>query len=338
MRSIPLIHTSWLKPFADYFAKQGISLLPYYDDAQIEPKLVTSGEGWITKLQLYTFLNSLAKGERMPEVGFVVGETITPDKLGSLSQAMAQAQILSDVIQAFCLLINRHVEENRCWLEEGEEGEIWFFNGKSPTFAADRAIADHAGLMSMVNLTRLVGGSDWYPARMKLQTPSTKAYRKIPGLRKTEFEFDQPAAGFAFPAKWLLRPIQLRSSPPSADISTEGLLSSDEIPADKIRRLLRVIIGVGGIGPSLKLMADLCGTSDRTLHRRLQKAGVSYQLLLDEVRYERACYQLKNTEIPVKELAFNLGYSGPNNFIRAFKRLTGLTPSEYREKTGDAIP
>ncbi|MDF1853559.1 MAG: AraC family transcriptional regulator ligand-binding domain-containing protein [Verrucomicrobiales bacterium] len=171
---------------------------------------------------------------------------------GVSAEAMAKAQTLADVIKVFCRLINRHVEENRCWLEEGEAEEIWFFNQKSPTFAADRAIADHAGLMSMVNLARLVGGRNWYLTRMRLQTRATKAHRKIPGLRNIDIRFDQPAAGFAFPAEWLLRPIQLRRFPPSPKASADGLLSLDETTVEKLKRLLRVIIRVGGIGPSFR--------------------------------------------------------------------------------------
>jgi AraC-like DNA-binding protein len=333
MQSVPLIHTSWLKPFADYFAKRRVNLRPYFELAQIEAKLVTSGEGWITKVQLYTFLNSLAEGERMPEVGFVVGETITPDKLGSMSQQMAQAEKLAEVIQAFCLLINRHVEENRCWLEEGDGGEVWFYNRKTPTFAADRAIADHTGLMSMVNLARLVGGRNWYPKRMSLQTSATNAHRKIPGLKHVEVLFDQPAAGFTFPASWLLRSIRIRKRPPSSGTSSKGLLDSEGNIVEKLRILLREIVGVGGISPRVELMAELCGTSSRTLLRRLRDAGVSYQKLIDEVRLERATVKLEGTDISVKELAFELGYSGANNFIRAFKRMTGTTPKAYREQT-----
>jgi AraC-like DNA-binding protein len=330
MKVLPLIHTSWLKPFADFFASRRISLLPYFETASIEVEMATSGEGWVTKLQLYTFLNSLAEGEKMPEVGFLVGETITPDKLGSMSQAMAKAETLAGVIQAFCLLINRHVEENRCWLEEGDEGEVWFYNGKSPTFTADRAIADHAGLMSMVNLARLVGGKGWYPKRMALQTSPTTAHRKIPGLKDIEIRFDQPAAGFTFPVEWLLRSIQLQDLPSPINTSSAGLLNSDESIVEKLKLLLREIVGVGGFSPKLKLMAELCGTSPRTLHRRLREAGVSYQELIDEVRFERACAELRSSQVSVKELAFELGYSGANNFIRAFKRVAGTTPAEFR--------
>jgi len=332
LKALPLIHTSWLKPFADYFAKRKVSLRPYYEAAQIEAKLVTSGEGWITKLQLYRFLNKLAKGEKMPEVGFLVGETITPDKLGLLGQEMAQAETLAGVIQAFCRLINRHVEENRCWLEEGDGGEVWFSNQKSPTFIADRAIADHAGLMSMVNLVRLVGGTSWYPERITFQTSPTTAYRKIPGLKNVELQFEQPASGFSFPANWLLRPIRFGDLPTSIETSSAGLLDTDESIVEKLNRLLREIVGVGGMAPTIRLMAELCATSPRTLHRRLEESGNSYRDLLDEVRLDQAKLLLQDSGLSVKEVAFEMGYSGSNNFIRAFRRQTNLSPTAYRRQ------
>lgn len=65
---------------------------------------------------------------------------------------------------------------------------------------------------------------------------------------------------------------------------------------------------------------------------------MTYQSLLDEVRSERARLQLRDTETSVKEIAYNLGYSGPNNFIRAFRRQTGLAPSEYRKGTEESAP
>ena len=84
-------------------------------------------------------------------------------------------------------------------------------------------------------------------------------------------------------------------------------------------------------------MAELCGTSTRTLHRRLKDRGISYRNLLDEVRLELARTQLRDTDIPVEELTFELGYSGANNFIRAFKRMSGTTPEAFRQGSA-AVP
>ena len=274
----------------------------------------------------------------MPELGFVVGELITPDHLGDLGKAMAQAETLGEVIRTFCDLINRHVEGNHCHLEEGDEGEVWFFNAKEPIPAPGQAIADQAGLMSMINLARLVGGREWYPSHAHLQTARTTAYRKVPGLKVCEFSFEQEATGFAFPAKWLLRSTKEAIQIPPEKNSSPGLLKGNEPIEDKIEILLNEIMGVGGICPTVKLMADLCNTSSRTLHRQLQLADTSYKEILDRVRFEQACTQLRDTEISVKELAYRLGYSGSNNFIRCFKRLSGGTPSAYRTEAREGAP
>lgn len=340
MKSLSLIHASWLKPFADYFAKRRVALDQYYEAAKIEPEQVTSGEGWITKQQLYGFLNVAAKGEKLPELGFVVGETLTPDKVAGLGPAIEDAGTLGEAIRAFCDLINRSSEENHAWLAESDiNGELWLFNRTTNPFEADRRIADHAGLMTLLNLVRLAGGRDWYPKKIALQTGPTTAHRKVPGLRKVDEKFNHPATGLAFPVQWLLQPFRLKASAAEKVIaSDDDLLEKGEALPEKMRRLLHNLVGVGGLGPSIKLIAELCGTSTRTLHRRLREVGVTYQSLLDEVRSERAMRQLRDTEASVKEIAFNLGYSGPNNFIRAFSRQTGLTPGDYRKGTEESTP
>lgn len=332
MKEIPLIHTCWLKPFADYFSGKGVSLAPYCEEVQIALALVTTGDGWITKHQLYEFLEAIAIGEKMPEVGFVVGDRITPDCLGELGAAMAQAKTLGGVVRTFGELINRHVEGNHCWLEEGDDGEVWFFNEKSISSEPGRIIADQAGFMSMINLVRLVAGQSWYPEKAVLQTEPTDCHRKLTGISEIEFEFEQKASGFAFPARWLLRSTKLNDTSSGHQDRSLGLLEEGEPVSTKLTLLLGEIIGVGGICPTLKLMADLCDTSPRSLHRQLKLEGSSYQEILDEVRFERAHQRLRESEVSIKELASQLGYSGSNNFVRAFKRKCGETPGEFRAR------
>lgn len=332
MKKLPLIHTCWLKPFADYFAAKGISLKSYCDQAQIPLAHVTNGDGWITKIQLYEFLQGIADGEQMPEVGYVVGEYLTPDKLGALGVAMADCDTLGDVIRTFCELINRHVEGNRCWLEEGDRGEIWLFNEKVPVNMPGQVIADEAGLFSLISLCRLVAGRDWYPEKACLQTIDTGAHKRVGVLGQIKLAFNAKATGYVFPARWLLKPIQVPTARSAGfDAPLPGLIDENSALSSKVELLLSQILGVGGMCPTAALMAEICGFSERSLFRDLQTEGVAYQEILDKVRFDRACRTLADTELPIKELAYDLGYSGPNNFIRAFKRMSGLTPTAYRE-------
>ncbi len=330
MKSVPLIHISWLRPFLDYFEQRGASLQGHLDDQSISREAVLAGDGWITKQQLYSFLNAVADGENTPELGFLVGATMTPDTLGGIGQAISEAESLGEAIRTFCRLVYRSSENNHAWLEEGASGELWFFNQTENPFPAKRDIADHAGLMTLINLVRLVGGEDWFPREACLQSRGKAPIEKLDGYKEMKVRSRQPTTGFAFPAEWLLEPIS--HSPPSSKAKPIELLSPDETEETKLRKLLIQLVGAGGLCPTIKLVAQLLHTSPRSLHRWLKSQEITYRELLDEVRLERAQNMLRQEDYPIKEIAYELGYSGANNFVRAFKRLTGQTPNAYRDQ------
>ncbi|RCU51570.1 MULTISPECIES: helix-turn-helix transcriptional regulator [Corallincola] len=79
-------------------------------------------------------------------------------------------------------------------------------------------------------------------------------------------------------------------------------------------------------------LASELGISGRSLQRQLKLAGVSYSSLLTEVRQSQARAKLADTNISVRRLALELGFSEPSNFIRAFRQFEGCSPSDYRQQ------
>ncbi len=62
-----------------------------------------------------------------------------------------------------------------------------------------------------------------------------------------------------------------------------------------------------------------------------QSLGISFSQYLHLVRIERAIAPLQaKPGVSLKDLAFSLGFSSPSHFTRVFKRITGLTPTQYR--------
>ena len=57
---------------------------------------------------------------------------------------------------------------------------------------------------------------------------------------------------------------------------------------------------------------------------------VNFSAWLNEYRIDRAREMLQNTRLSVREVSIACGYSDANYFARVFKRVTGKTPSEYR--------
>lgn len=78
-----------------------------------------------------------------------------------------------------------------------------------------------------------------------------------------------------------------------------------------------------------RLAAKMCVT-ERTLRRRLVQQGTSFQQVLDQVRHERASQLLAHPASRISVIAQELGYSDAVSFRHAFRRWTGLTPTEFR--------
>ena len=57
---------------------------------------------------------------------------------------------------------------------------------------------------------------------------------------------------------------------------------------------------------------------------------VNFSAWLNEFRVEKAKELLSATRLSVREVSLACGYADANYFARVFKRVTGMTPSEYR--------
>lgn len=86
-----------------------------------------------------------------------------------------------------------------------------------------------------------------------------------------------------------------------------------------------------GQRPSIDVISQALHMSARTLQRRLQESGSSFQLVLDEARHLMARYYLSNSVLELNEAAYLLGFEDPNSFGRAFRTWEGIPPSDWRE-------
>lgn len=86
-----------------------------------------------------------------------------------------------------------------------------------------------------------------------------------------------------------------------------------------------------GHRPTIEEIARRLHIGSRTLQRRLQDAGSSYQRVLDEARHQMACHYLRNSMLELNEAAYLLGYEDAGSFVRAFRAWEGVPPGHWRE-------
>jgi len=101
-------------------------------------------------------------------------------------------------------------------------------------------------------------------------------------------------------------------------------------PTRTTDKVLTILLGGDLARLRADSVAEALGMSGTTLRRRLRADHTCYQFLLDRARQYRCEQVLKQSWLPGKCLADELGYLEVNSFYRAFRRWTGLTYSEYK--------
>jgi AraC-like DNA-binding protein len=85
---------------------------------------------------------------------------------------------------------------------------------------------------------------------------------------------------------------------------------------------------------TLNAWATLAGASARTLARLFQKeTGMSFHHWRDQFRVQASIARLIEGT-PVTTLAYEFGYETPSAFTAMFRRVMGMTPSQYLGKAG----
>jgi AraC-like DNA-binding protein len=114
-----------------------------------------------------------------------------------------------------------------------------------------------------------------------------------------------------------------------AKMLLEHLPAADDV-VGRVREAIRAELRGGS--PKLETIAKRLAMSARTLQRRLQEQGAVFNDVLDALRFEAARSYLAQDDVAGSEVAYLLGFADASAFNHAFKRWSGLTPTEYRRR------
>lgn len=95
---------------------------------------------------------------------------------------------------------------------------------------------------------------------------------------------------------------------------------------------VRALLMSGATTFNLEAAARALHLSARTLRRRLNEHGTSFQQLVSVIRRAESTRLLRTTAMSLDQLADRLGYSDASNFARAFQKWTGMTPGTFRSR------
>lgn len=144
--------------------------------------------------------------------------------------------------------------------------------------------------------------------------------------------YNAPEDALVIPRDALAAPIRFRDARLAESSRAQCEQTLKQLTGDTgfSGRVRRVIETSYPFPPKLARVAATLLVSERTLKRRLQEENASFQAMVDQVRLERARELLTGSAMNLSQIAERLGYADAANFTRAFKRWTGLNPSQYR--------
>jgi AraC-like DNA-binding protein len=183
------------------------------------------------------------------------------------------------------------------------------------------------------NILQDLCGPLWLPTVVTVASSAPSNLRPCQKFFRAPLRFDSDESSLTFESHWLDRPLPQADPRKRRLIEAEVLARSEEILADfpaTFRSILRKQLVIGE--SSMDSIAALFGMHRRTLDRKLKRHGMSYGELRESVKRDVACQLLRDTRLPIQQIAESLRYSSAANFSTAFRHWTGVSPSKYRSQ------
>jgi len=265
-------------------------------------------------------------------LGLSIAKHIEPGVLGSLGYLLRNSEhllSLAERAQRFCRLMDDLAQV--AVRTEGDEARLTYSRrGHYPV--------PESGIECLFAVAFTTGSAMWPTARARCVT-FTHRQRAPLALYEARFGcrvvFGADENAIVLDEPWLRAPAEA-ADPRLARVledHTEHLLAQLPAPnsfTEVAREELRKALGAGDA--SQEALARALHVSERTLRRRLQQEGVSYQSLLDDVRQALARTLVLQPDLSIAQVAEQLGFSEVSTFYRGFKRWTGLTPAQFQKR------
>lgn len=301
-------------------------------EAGIAPKLFDDPDNLITYRARGRLMTRSVVRTGCPHFGLLVGQRMNLQALGVVGLLARNAPDVEAALRSIVTLLHLHARGAVMELMVDHTLAMLSYDAYQPHIESADQTGDAAVAM-MVNAMQTLCGTDFQPieARFAHRKPDdVQPFRKF---FKVPLRFDAEHYALVFASDWLDRQV------PGNDAELARLLQKqinaleakhgDEFP-EIVRSLLRSALLTGH--GSADQVAALFSMHVRTLSRRLEEFGTSFQELVDEGRFEIARQMLEDTSLEVGQIAEALGYARASAFTRAFRRWSGATPAAWRVK------
>jgi AraC-like DNA-binding protein len=320
--------------FHNALVEFGIDVDSLYAQLNISPDIMTSEAGSLSMGSYFSLLNLASKLSRIRFLSASLAPTHETEDMGVLVYLIRNARNVEhslDVLRRYITLVSPGAEIS---LAEGETDYLLTY--RFPKTPPAKCYQDVEGtLVQFVLMIRdVLHDPLWEPEQVFFAHSALNANDPQNFPVGKLVVFDHSFSGITFPKNIIQHPIENADPKLLSILEFQVLQSTTDLRMhDSLRDRVRLLIssGLGSASMTSDDIADALGMSRRTMYRRLQDSGTTYNALREDVVLELAKSSLTNSSAPITHIALELGYSDASAFNRVFKRLSGSTPLQYRK-------
>ncbi len=330
MAGIPLTRCQFLIPFTVIHDELGASTAPLLAKFGLPTSVEEKADHFVPLLGAIGFAEAAQRSQGIVDFGFQASQRLQYCHLSDkLRTVIGYSPTLLTALQQVCKWASLEDNVLHMWLEHCDDHVKICSRLLGTSGIAHLEHSQWLQNIFPVHIVRQFAGASWLPATMAFEARYSPCGQTRSSWPNTRFLSGQAASWIDVPISLVSLPNLASELPPSPAEDEAGPSGNDIIGA--LRLMLPSYLD--DRVPNIAKVAEMAGTSVRSLQRKLSAAGLSYSDLLGAARFENAARLLRDSDAKIIEIAFSSGYEDPAHFTRAFRRISGVTPREYRDQS-----
>ena len=316
------------------FIRFGNLFGPLVREVGISPEALTDPDVLVPLDKHCQLLELAARHHKDDFIGLKIGSEVEPRDMGPLGYTILNSPTVHAALKSFVRYLG--VYARGCEMELQIEGDSVYFNYRytiTDPCALGRRQEAECTLAMLKHILEVITSRKFELKAVSFEHPQPEDTSKHERMFEAPLYFSQEVNSLKFKASLLDREIA-HAEPRLFEVLEDHLAKVIDTQVEEDDLVTKVGNAIAkslsnGV-PSIDDVAAGLFMTKRTLQRRLADEGVLYNEYADEIRRKLAMQYVKNTKMPLTEVAFLLGYSHVSAFSRAFRRWMGQSPNDFR--------
>ena len=324
----------WVQAVLQAATLQGLDESDILTNAGLDKAHLSDGHGRISLDDTLALWRSIEQLSKDPLFGFKVGGSLKPSHFQLFASTMLSSATLGDAIDKI-LKYQRLISDGGVFsMVSQDQVTTLIYTPSASNFSYHQIDA------VMVAIHGLAG---WLFSRDIVPIKVTLTHNYQDGLPQYQAFYGCDVECGHLQNSMHLNTSLIQEALPGFD---QGLAAVHKQIADtQLKRLIEPGIitrvqeqlHISDVGIGRDEIASQLAMSGRSLQRKLQEQGSSFQKLHDEYRHKQSLTLLARKELSLMDISLQLGFSESSTFYRAFKRWQSVTPGEYRHQLNENL-